>query len=133
MGYSVNAYVVYGVKRELSELRPVVRSRGCNHPETKSKFCAECGNPMWQMEEEELDLSWESSSDTLGIFSSDGESSQQVVGFLLNNIGEYDNGIEEIEMATDEQTQEILHYFHNKGLPVGNDEITHYVILSQSV
>jgi hypothetical protein len=130
MGYSVNAYVVYGVKRELKELQPVVKVRGCNHAETKNKFCSECGNPMWLKEKQELDLGWE--SDTLGIFSSQEESQEQVVGFILNNIGMYDNGVEEIGDATDEMEEQILDWFQNRGMSIDEDEITHYMILSQS-
>jgi hypothetical protein len=132
MGYSVNAYVVYGVKCDVDELRPMVRVRGCKHPEAKSKFCPECGQPMFIMEEAELDLGWESDSNTLGIFSSHEESQQQVVGFILNNIGIYDNGVEEIGDATDEMEEQIVDWFQNRGMSIDKDEITHYVILSQS-
>lgn len=132
MGYSVSAYVVFGVKRDMDELQQMVRVRGCEHPETKGKFCPECGKPMFIEEEAELGLDWESSSRKLGIFSSQYESSEQIVGFILNNVDMYDNGAQRIGAIRDDMEEQIVEWFQSKGLPLDEDEIDHYVILHQS-
>ncbi len=48
MGYDATAQTIIGVKineKHLYENKPV---RCCQHPEKDSKFCSECGKPMWK-------------------------------------------------------------------------------------
>lgn len=44
---SLYAFTIIGVRVSQSIFNVEVKVRGCDHPETSTKFCVECGNPMF--------------------------------------------------------------------------------------
>ena len=46
MSITYTAYLVHGVVIPAQALAG--RNRGCTHPASSSKFCSECGEPMWE-------------------------------------------------------------------------------------
>jgi hypothetical protein len=51
MGYDATDYTMIGVHITLRDLKKALRKtsekvRGCSHPETKRKFCMDCGAPI---------------------------------------------------------------------------------------
>lgn len=47
MGYSATSHTVIGIQIEKNDLYEETETRGCKHPVSKSKFCPECGQPVW--------------------------------------------------------------------------------------
>ena len=43
----MSSHAMVGVKFTPTETSENVKIRGCRHPETEDKFCAECGKSMW--------------------------------------------------------------------------------------
>ncbi len=54
MSVNYTAYTITGIRLGMADLYKQVDNRGCDHPETKAKFCKECGSPTWIQEEEPL-------------------------------------------------------------------------------
>jgi hypothetical protein len=54
MGSYYYAYTVVGCRLESDETASLSTVRGCNHAATNTKFCAECGKPMWIKQEQTI-------------------------------------------------------------------------------
>lgn len=52
MSVSYTAYVVYGGTFAEADLKDITKVRACTHAELNTKFCPECGKPMWVEVEE---------------------------------------------------------------------------------
>lgn len=50
MSVSWDARLIIGCKIDNPYI--IAKDRGCHHPESESKFCSECGKPMWIEREE---------------------------------------------------------------------------------
>lgn len=79
MGWDPHAKVVFGVQTTLDKLQTTVEVRGCRHPQTASKFCAECGKPMFVARTGTIELD----QGDVRIYHADADHRDRVVGVQL--------------------------------------------------
>jgi hypothetical protein len=129
MGYSASAYLVYGFKCSKSDLQTVKQVRGCNHPQTGGKFCPECGKPMFVEKTETIDLDYGYENEkNLALYSSDYESYERVVGFVLG----YTDSISEVSMPTPEMKKALLDFIQEHNLDYNEMHLAVKLILHHS-
>lgn len=113
MGYSASAYLVYGFQCSKSDLETVKQVRGCKHPEANSKFCPECGKPMFVEKTTSIDMDYGYKNEkNLALYSSDYESRERVIGFVLG----YTDSINEVSMPTPEMKKALLDFIQKHDL-----------------
>jgi hypothetical protein len=113
MGYSSSAYLVYGFKCSKGDLETVTQVRACQHPEAESKFCPECGKPMFLTKTTSIDLDYGDKNErNLALYCSDYESSERVVGFVIGHT----KSINEVDMPTPEMKKALLDFIQKHDL-----------------
>lgn len=116
MGYSAYSYVVYGIRVKHSDLTFEEVERGCSHPETKSKFCGECGKPMFVHTEYSLipALEEQQHQGMLSIYYSDHErftrpNHEAILGYCLGRTS-YERDCSIVRNISDEMTKNIFDF-----------------------
>lgn len=51
MGVDFTATALIGVELDKSKTSKMIKERGCEHKVSKNKFCAQCGEAMWEERE----------------------------------------------------------------------------------
>lgn len=51
MSVNFTATALIGVELDKSKTYKMIKERGCEHKPSENKFCAECGEPMWNERE----------------------------------------------------------------------------------
>ena len=102
MSVDYTAYTIIGVKVPKSRLYEKKNVRNCSHPQSDSKFCPECGKPMWQETEKPI-RNFDAEDEKyngLDVIYEDYESPERYIGYALSR-GSYSDcsclSIEELE------------------------------------
>ena len=104
MGYSASTVVIVGVYVDKTLYEKKSKVRGCKHKESSSRFCPECGKPIWVEKVEEVDFDdivTKSGDEELTFTYCEAESSREaIVGYCLSKLDTYTGKIHKINMAT---------------------------------
>lgn len=113
MGYSAYSYTVYGKIVNKSDITELYQVRGCKHNvDTSSKFCPECGKPMFKIEEREKGLFDEDNKPgTIGKYYSDYASDTFIVGFCLAHTSYNSDVFMPVQPVTDKMKQDLIDFF----------------------
>jgi len=130
MGLDVSTYVVYGKLVPRSVVRPVIRSRGCNHQSDVSQnFCSVCGKPVWI--ETETSILEGMNTPRLTYFYPYYEADEVVIGFALSKSGSHRNanpGFLEVTQPEPQMTQDIMDFFQTHSIPLVAEELKIYAL-----
>jgi|SRR5476651_220133 len=124
MGYSAKAKLVYGIKVSESDLEITSSKRGCSHEEENSRFCPQCGRPMFI---ETVRTAEFSSASKIEAHYSDGESSERVLGI---KIGEETDGIRAVpEFDPVDLSRRVIEACQQNGLRLPKAPMSLHLIL----
>ena len=128
MGYEAYSYVVYGKEVEEDEITISQSIRNCSHQTDLSmKFCGECGKPVYkEIEEVLLESGW--TANKLAFFKSSSDTTNGIVGYLLNKTNSQDCSYHPIIEPSPEMTKSILLFFKEKlDIEMEEDDLKKYV------
>lgn len=128
MGYEAYSYVVYGKEVEEDEITISQNVRACNHEtDLSKKFCAECGNPVYkEIEDILLRSGWKENE--LAFFKSSSDTTNGIVGYLINKTKSQDCSYHPIIDVSPEMTESILLFFKEKlDIDMEKEDLKKYV------
>lgn len=138
MGYSAYSYVIYGIEVKRSDLTSDGVKRGCSHPETSSKFCGECGKPMFVHVEKSLipALVDQQDSKNLSLYYPDHEAftrpnEKAILGYCLGRTS-YDHDTSVIGNITPEMTKEIFNFCKENHIACDTKDLHTFVMTYHS-
>lgn len=136
MSISFSAYIVFGVKADISILTQCVKERGCSHEETDKAFCAVCGAPMWKTINHRIYLDpHENSTEEISYYYScdpdSFENEKIVIGFLVDVTNSISKFYELSKEQKEKYTQKLINWFNDYGI-IFNIEPQMHLILHAS-
>lgn len=140
MGYSVYNHMVYGVVLQIGQLFKKSRVRSCGHQvDATSKYCPECGKPMYKEEEVPLIRSFEKKSLSYYYTHSGSNENKEEYCVLGFDVGVKCGGSPDIltlppfdDKALEWMRQEILDFANKNGISVNFADISFHAVMHHS-
>ena len=125
---------MFGIEVGPEHLLETHRSRGCGHIETPTKFCADCGKPIWNEKKYTRDLHEVCTSTDVGqvgvlrFRDNDVEDEPRgIVGKMLDLVREYNHAVTD-PIVTEKDTAAILAFCTTHNIPFDKDTAKYYLV-----